>query len=78
MDEFINFLLFASAVGWVCAGFYVAKPNLHGIKFEAGLCTLTSAEALSEWNDLPTCSCGKSCSEKYPCMTVKVCLFSCM
>ena len=72
MDELLDILLLGSAVGWIIAGLYVAKPNLHGIKFEEGYCKITSVETVSNWNDLPTCSCGKSCSEAYPCVTVWV------
>ena len=75
LDEFLNFILFGSAVAWICTGIYVAKPNLHGIKFEEATCNITSVETISMWDELPTCSCGKGCSEEYPCVTVRVCKF---
>jgi len=71
VDDFLSFLLFASGIGWLCAGFYIAKPNLHGIKFKERTCNITSVETISLWNDLPTCSCGKGCSEEYPCLTLR-------
>ena len=73
VDECLSFLLFASGIGWICAGIYIAKPNLHGIKFAERTCNITSVETISFWNNLPTCSCGKGCSEEYPCLTVRVC-----
>ena len=72
MDVLLDILLFGSAVVWIYAGQGVAKPNLHGIKFEEGYCKITSVETVYNWNDLPTCSCGESCSERYPCVTVWV------
>jgi len=71
VDDFLSFLLFASGIGWICAGFYIAKPNLHGIKFAERTCNITSVETISFWNNLPSCSCGKGCSEEYPCLTVR-------
>lgn len=71
-DDFLNLFLLGSAIAWIVCGLYVAKPNLHGIKFEEGTCNITSVETIALWQDFPTCSCGKSCTEEYPCLTVRV------
>lgn len=70
-DEILAFLMVATAVAVVCCGYYVVRPNLHGIKFKEGTCNITSVESMAEWDELPTCSCGKGCSEEYPCVTVR-------
>ena len=71
-DEFLSLFLFGNFIVLIISGIYVAKPNLHGLKFKYGTCNLSSVETVSTWNELPDCSCGKSCTEKYPCIKLRV------
>ena len=50
-------------------GYYVARPNLYGHKFEEKECNITLSY---ESTDYQSCSCGDECYSVYPCIVVEV------
>ncbi|XP_063688192.1 uncharacterized protein LOC134821370 isoform X2 [Bolinopsis microptera] len=70
IDNFATFLVIGGAIALISCGVTIAKPNLHGVKFEQGTCRILSSSQRPFWDDLPTCSCGKNCNEEFPCVTV--------
>lgn len=69
-DNFFNLLIFGGGIALIVCGITIAKPNLHGLNFVEGSCSITKATTINKWDDLPTCSCGKNCNEAYPCVNV--------
>ena len=62
-------LLFIGALLLGFCGYYVARPNFYGHKFEEKECNITSTYLATEYQ---SCSCGRRCSSVYPCITVTV------
>lgn len=66
-DSVAKVTLIAGAIGLLVGYWNYAKPTLHGVQFEAGLCNYTN---LTVDRDEVSCSCGKSCTGYYPCFTL--------
>lgn len=66
-DTLAKVTLIAGTIGLLVGYWNYAKPTLHGIQFEAGMCNYTN---LSVAEDEISCSCGKSCTGYYPCLTL--------
>ena len=50
-------------------GYYVARPNLYGHKFEEKECNITLSYVSTDYE---SCSCGDECYSVYPCIVVQV------